>query len=347
MPTSWIPRVPEGRILVTGAAGFIGSALVWALNCVGHDDILVCDRLDTSNRFRNLVPLRFQEYIDADDLLTVIERDGFARYGVETIIHLGACSSTTERDMGFLLRNNTEYTKRLARAALDAEIRFVYASSAATYGGWEDDLDDRAPLATLRPLNGYAYSKHLFDLYASQQGWLDQLVGVKYFNVFGPNEAHKGDMRSVVAKAYAQIGAQNEVTLFRSDRPEYADGEQRRDFVYVRDAVAATLFLAADPSAAGLYNVGSGEATTWNTLVGALFQALERRPVIRYIDMPETLRGVYQYSTRAVLDRLRAAGYTAPMTPIEDAVAEYVAYLEGDYRLDPLVPQRRPAIARS
>lgn len=330
-------QIPQGRILVTGAAGFIGSAVVWALNCAGHDDILVCDRLDQGDRFRNLVPLQFHDYIEADDLSTRIDAHGLRHLGdVRTVIHLGACSSTTEKDTLYLLRNNYEYTKRLAAAALSSSARLVYASSAATYGGREDVLDDRAELRTLRPLNMYAYSKQLFDLYASAQGWLERCAGVKYFNVFGPNEAHKNDMRSVVSKAYDQYLREGEVTLFKSYRPEYADGEQRRDFVYVKDAVAATLFLASTPQANGIFNIGSGRAATWNELAGHLFTALRVAPAIRYIDMPETLRDAYQYHTCASLARLRNAGYTAEMTGLGAAVADYVDYLKSGRRLDPL-----------
>jgi ADP-L-glycero-D-manno-heptose 6-epimerase len=329
--------LPQGRILVTGAAGFIGSALIWALNCAGHTDILACDRLDSGDRFRNIVPLRFHDYIEADDLIATAERHGLKHFGdIRTVIHLGACSATTERDALFLLRNNYEYSKALAALSLAAEARFVYASSAATYGGLEGALDDRSDLHTLRPLNMYAYSKQLFDTYALAHGWFDQIAGVKYFNVFGPNEGHKGDMRSVVSKAFDQIAEKGGVSLFKSYRPEFADGEQCRDFVYVKDAVDATLFLAGTPSANGLFNVGSGKASTWNELVAHVFAALQKTPDIQYIDMPEGLRNAYQYHTCAVLDRLRAAGYTKPMMSLGAAISDYMTYLSRGALLDPL-----------
>jgi ADP-L-glycero-D-manno-heptose 6-epimerase len=337
------PLVPAGRVLVTGAAGFIGSATIWALNRAGHDDIIACDRLDRSEKWRNLVPLRFRDYVEADDLLARLSDRGDALGGLSTIVHLGACSATTETDAHYLIRNNFEFTKALAAAALERGIRFVYASSAATYGALETGLDEALPLATLRPLNMYAYSKQLFDRYAEQHGFLERVVGIKYFNVFGPNEAHKGDMRSVVSKAYDQIVAGGPVKLFKSHRPEFGDGEQRRDFIYVKDAVAITLALAADPAAGGLYNVGSGRAATWLELIRPVFGALGRTERIEFVEMPEHLRAKYQYSTCASIERLRALGHAAELTPLSDAVRDYVCgYLAGDRRLDPLVEERTP-----
>jgi ADP-L-glycero-D-manno-heptose 6-epimerase len=344
---SSVPLVPEGRILVTGAAGFIGSATIWALNRAGHDDVIACDRLDRSEKWRNLVPLRFRDYVEADDLLARLSARGDAFDGVSTIVHLGACSATTETDALYLVRNNYEFTKALAAAALERGIRFVYASSAATYGALETGLDELRPLETLRPLNMYAYSKQLFDRYAAQHGFLERIVGIKYFNVFGPNEAHKGDMRSVVSKAFDQIVAGGAVQLFRSHKPEYRDGEQRRDFVYVKDAVAMTLGLAAHPGAGGLYNVGSGRASTWLELIRPVFAALGRTERIEFVDMPEHLRAKYQYSTCASIERVRALGYARELTPLAGAVHDYVAgYLADDRRLDPLVDERTPPFDR-
>jgi ADP-L-glycero-D-manno-heptose 6-epimerase len=329
-------RVPRGRILVTGAAGFLGSALIWALNRAGASDILASDRLKCSSKFLNLIPLSFQDYFDADDLLDRVRKHGLCHFGpVTTVIHLGACSTTTERDAQYLLRNNYEYTKEIAAATLEASARFVYASSAATYGREEDVLDDTVALPSLRPVNMYAYSKHLFDLHAEREGFLDQIVGLKYFNVFGPNEAHKGEMRSVVAKAYEQILAEGVVQLFRSHRPEYQDGEQQRDFLYVKDAVDMTLYLASLPEAGGLYNIGSGQAHTWNSLVSHVFEAMGRTLNIAYIAMPETLRPAYQYSTIASLARLRASGYSREITPLRDAIFDYLPYLQDERKLDP------------
>jgi ADP-L-glycero-D-manno-heptose 6-epimerase len=321
----------SSHILVTGGAGFIGSALVWGLNQRGHDRILVADVLDRSEKWRNLAPLRFDDYIEASVLLDTLDRGALDH--VHTVLHLGACSSTTETDSGYLMRNNTQYTKTLADWALARSIRFVYASSAATYGALEGDLSDRMDILGLRPLNLYAYSKQLFDLHARRHGYFDRIAGVKYFNVFGPNEAHKGDMRSVAGKAFHQIGETGRVRLFKSHRPEFADGEQRRDFLYVKDAVDMTLFLAERPGANGLFNIGAGRSHTWMELVTPVFEALGRPVDIEFVDMPDALRGRYQYSTRASLDRLRENGYERPATPLADAVREYVS----DY----LVPDRR------
>jgi ADP-L-glycero-D-manno-heptose 6-epimerase len=327
----------DARILVTGGAGFIGSALVWALNRRGGENIVVCDRLGTDEKWRNLTPLRFADYVEADDLLPRLQSGALGRF--DLVLHLGACSATTELDAGYLIRNNYEFTKDLAVWARAKQARFVYASSAATYGdGSAGMADDETKLDSLRPLNMYGYSKHLFDLHAWRAGFLRQMVGLKYFNVFGPNEDHKGDMRSLVHKSTAQVRAEGLIRLFKSYRPDYRDGEQQRDFLYVKDAVAMTLHLAATPAAGGLYNIGSGAARTWLDLASAVFAALDRPPDIRFIEMPAAIRDKYQYFTQANLSRLRATGYAAPVTPLETAVADYVRhYLVPDRRLDPAV----------
>ncbi len=314
--------IERGRIVVTGGAGLVGSALIWALNRRNLDDILVVDRLDRSEKWKHLVPLRFADYVDADEFACRRERE--QSFGdVRTIVHLGACSSTTERDADYLLRNNYEYTKALAHWALDRNVRFVYASSAATYGALEADLSDECDLHRLRPLNAYAYSKQLFDLYALRTGLDRAACGIKYFNVFGPNEDHKGEMRSIVQKAYEQIREGGSVRLFKSYRPEYRDGEQQRDFIYVKDAVDMTLHLT-ECGATGLYNVGSGVAHTWLELVRPIFHALELPERIEFVDMPEELRGKYQYATCASMRRLYATGYDRQITPLADAVTDYV-----------------------
>jgi ADP-L-glycero-D-manno-heptose 6-epimerase len=324
---------------VTGGAGLIGSALIWLLNRRAIDDILVVDRLDESEKWKHLVPLRFVDYVDADDFAEMIgERPDFLG-NIAAVFHLGACSSTTERDANYLIRNNYEFTKTLAHWAVDLGTRFVYASSAATYGGLEEELSDETDLRSLRPLNMYAYSKQLFDLYAARTGLAEQIVGLKYFNVFGPGEDHKGDMRSVVIKAYEQIRHTGAVRLFKSYRPEYADGEQRRDFIYVKDAVHMTLH-AAQSDLTGLANVGSGEARTWLELVRPIFAALDLPERIEFIEMPEILRSKYQYFTCARMNRMRASGYTEPATPLADAVRDYVTnYLVPERSLDPEDPE--------
>ena len=330
------PSFPFSRVLVTGGAGFIGSALVWALNRRGVERVVVVDRLGTDEKWRNLVPLAFEDYLEAEELLPRLQSGALGEF--DCVLHMGACSATTERDASYLARNNFELTKALAEWCVPRHVRFVYASSAATYGDGAAGMDDAdarpAALQRLRPLNAYGYSKQLFDLWAARHGLLERMVGCKFFNVFGPNEAHKGDMRSLVDKAYRQVLETGEVQLFRSHRPDYADGEQRRDFLYVKDCVEMTLHLAATPAAHGLYNLGSGVASSWLELAGALFAAMGREPRIQFVDMPESIRARYQYFTCADVSRLRAAGYAAPATPLADAVRDYVAgYLDGDRRL--------------
>jgi len=325
------------RVLVTGGAGFIGSALVWALNRRGCEDIVVCDILGKDEKWRNLTPVRYADYVEADTLLPRLQSGALGKF--DLVLHLGACSATTEKDASYLIRNNYEFTKDLAGWSLANQARFVYASSAATYGDGSAGMDDDdSKLDTLRPLNMYGYSKHLFDVHARRGGFLRQLVGLKYFNVFGPNEDHKADMRSLVHKSTAQVQKEGLIRLFKSYRPDYRDGEQKRDFLYVKDAVAMTLHLAATPSAGGLYNVGSGGARTWVDLANAVFTALNRKPEIHFIEMPETIRDKYQYFTEANLARLRSTGYTTPVTSLENAVSDYVRnYLVPDRRLDPAV----------
>jgi ADP-L-glycero-D-manno-heptose 6-epimerase len=320
-------------ILVTGAAGFIGSALVWKLNRRGFERIIITDVLGADEKWRNLVPLRFENYIDASELLGRLESK--ALQDVRWIFHLGACSATTEKNASYLMENNFHYTRRLAEWALEGGRRFVYASSAATYGdgsaGMEDGHDH---LERYRPLNMYGYSKHLFDLHAKRHGWLDRLVGLKYFNIFGPNEDHKGDMRSVVHKAYAQIRNTGSVELFKSHHPDFRDGEQQRDFLYVKDAVNATIHLATEPHAAGIFNIGSGISSTWIDLVTPIFHALDLPVSIQFIDMPEALRGKYQYRTLADTSRLKSCGCAGPEFTLDAAVRDYVShYLVSDRRL--------------
>lgn len=336
-PTEALPALPRdpGRVLVTGGAGLIGSALVWALNQHGVDRVVVADRLGSDERWRNLNGLRFEDYLEAEDLLARLAAGHLGRF--DLVLHMGANSSTLETDVSSLIRSNFEFTKSLAHWCLEQGARFVYASSAATYGdgaaGMVDD-DDEPALTRLRPLNAYGFSKHLFDLYAARAGILGRIVGLKYFNVFGPNEGHKGEMRSLVHKAYHQILETGRVRLFRSHRPDYRDGEQRRDFLYVKDAAAMTLHLATAAGARGLHNLGSGSARTWLELASALFAALDRPRAIEFIDMPPAIRERYQYRTEAAISKLRASGYGAPITPLADAVRDYVqTYLVPDRRL--------------
>ena len=318
----------SGKYIVTGGAGFIGSNIVAALNARGERDILIVDRLGNGEKWRNLVGLEFAGLRDKDDFRFELRHDAVQR--VDAVIHMGACSATTETRADYLADNNYRYTRELCEWCLQNDVRFVYASSAATYGdgahGYVDD-DDR--LASLRPLNMYGFSKHLFDLWAHREGLFDRIAGLKFFNVYGPREDHKGDMRSVVHKAWGQISETGVVRLFRSDRPDFGDGEQRRDFIYVRDAVNAVLWLADSPGVGGLFNCGSGRARTWNDLARAVFAAMGRDPNIEYIEMPESIRSHYQYHTKADMTKLRQAGFDVECTTLEDGVTEYVRdYLE-------------------
>ncbi len=311
-------------IAITGAAGFIGSNIVWHLNQLGRHDLIVVDVHDTDAGNANLEPLSYQQYQTKDEFRAWLKVSENAAQ-LETLYHLGACSSTTETDAEYLAENNFGYTRDLCQLCLAADIRFINASSAATYGdGNKGYTDDEALIHELEPLNLYAHSKQDFDLWARAEGLLDRIVCLKYFNVFGPNEWHKEDMRSMVCKGFEQIQATGQVKLFKSDLPEYPDGGQQRDFVYVKDAVDLTVWFADQPDVGGIFNVGTGEANDWNRLIKAIFSALKTEPVIDYIQMPDHLMGKYQYHTEATMDKVRAAGYTRPFTVLEDAVADYV-----------------------
>ena len=310
-------------IVVTGGAGFIGSALVHALNRRGCIDITVVDIEDHPEKKKNLTALKFSHLVSPDAFLEQVLAGSLE--GVDALFHLGACSSTTEVDVDFLTRNNFQFTQHLARYCLERTVRFIYASSAATYGdGQQGYSDDVSQLEILKPLNPYGQSKQDFDVWAQQEGVLGRMVGLKYFNVFGPNEYHKEDMRSMVLKGYEQIRDTGKIRLFKSYRDEYGDGQQVRDFIYVQDAVAMTLFFHDHPEINGLFNVGSGQARCWNDLAQALFGALNQKPVIEYIEMPDSIRDQYQYHTCAEMDKIRDAGYDRPALSLEDAVSDYV-----------------------
>ena len=326
----------DAQVLVTGGAGFIGSALVWALNRRGCERIVVCDRLGTDE----------SGAISRRCASPITSRPTICSHGCKAAhwANLTSCCTWAplihDRDQRqFSHPQQLRIHQGPRHLGARKKTRFVYASSAATYGDGSAGMDDDdGKLDELRPLNMYGYSKQLFDLYAKRAGFLSQMVVLKYFNVFGPNEGHKGDMRSLVHKSFGQVQAEGVVRLFKSYRSDYRDGEQKRDFLYVKDAVAMTLHLAVSKKAGGLFNIGSGKARTWLDLARAVFAALKRKPKIEFIEMPEAIRDKYQYFTQANLSRLRAAGYTAPVTPLEDAVSDYVRnYLMADKRLDPAV----------
>jgi ADP-L-glycero-D-manno-heptose 6-epimerase len=310
--------------IVTGGAGFIGSNLVKALNRRGHTDILIVDSLDAAGmKERNILDLEYAGYVDKKDFRNSFRCGNTAAVG--TVFHLGACSSTTETNQEYLRDNNYGYSRDLCEWSLGNGSRFIYASSAATYGDGSlgySDSDEVTP--TLKPLNLYGQSKQDFDMWALREGLLSRIAGLKYFNVYGPREDHKGDMRSVVNKAYKQIADTGEIGLFKSYLDDYADGEQKRDFVYVRDAVDVTLFFHDNPGVSGLFNCGTGAARTWIDLARAIFAAMEREPVIHFIEMPESIRDKYQYFTQSETEKLRSAGFSAPFTSIEDGVLDYV-----------------------
>ncbi len=316
-------------IIVTGGAGFIGSAFVWKLNQEGIDDIIIVDRLGTSDKWKNLVNLRFVNYIHKDDFREMIYNDT-VRFDIDAIIHMGACSSTTERNADYLWENNNVYTGLLAEWAIERGIRFIYASSAATYGdGSQGFSDDHDKIDKLKPINMYGYSKQVFDLRALRHGWENKMAGIKFFNVFGPNEYHKGDMASVIFKSFHQIRQTGKVNLFKSYLPQYVDGGQMRDFVYIKDCIDAMWWLFKNEDANGIFNLGTGKARTWNDLISAVFAAMDIKPNIEYIEMPESLRNQYQYFTQAEMRKLRDYGCPIEFSSLEHSVHDYVCnYLQ-------------------
>ena len=311
--------------IVTGGAGFIGSAMVWRMNQAGISNILVVDNLASSEKWRNLVNLRYVDYMQRDEFRRLFREKSGELKSAKCVIHMGACSSTTERDADFLMDNNFHYTRELCEAALAAGCRFIYASSAATYGSAASGFDDAdSHTVTLKPLNLYGYSKQLFDLWALRAGVLNTIAGLKFFNVYGPNEYHKGDMRSVVCKAFYQALETGEIRLFASDRSEYPDGGQMRDFIHVKDCADVIFWLMEHRKVNGLFNLGTGSARTWNDLTHAVFKAMDLPTAIRYVEMPEALRGKYQYFTKAPMRKLADTGCPLNFRALEQGVEDYV-----------------------
>ena len=320
-------NVSTKRILLTGGAGFIGSCFLWKLNQEGIDNIIVADNLDASDKWRNLAGKKFLDYVQKDDLLRFLNENKLKDIG--TIVHLGACSSTTLTDAAYYIKNNYEYSKTLAMWAQANKVKFIYASSAATYGDGEFGYDDsNKSTRILRPLNMYGYSKQLFDLWVLNNNLDRVMTGVKFFNVYGPNEYHKGEMMSVVCKKFLEVSQKGRIGLFKSYRDDYKDGEQKRDFIYVKDAVDVLFYFLKNPGKSGIFNLGCGVARSWNDLASAMFSALGKKPYIEYVDMPETLRPKYQYFTQAKMEKLRKIGYRTHFTPLEKAVKDYTGYLK-------------------
>ena len=316
------------KVVVTGGAGFIGSAFLWQLNKEGVRDIIVVDVASDMRNSPNIRGKEITDYIERDRFLELAHSDKLDR-NIDMIVHLGACADTTEPDKDYLDRNNYLYSKELAEWALKNNKLFFYASSAATYGEGElgySDEENVIPL--LKPLNEYGRSKHRFDLWALENGLTKKIVGFKFFNVYGPNEYHKQDMRSMVNKGYYQIEETGKLRLFKSYKPEYPHGGQKRDFIYIKDALEVMWYFIDNPDKKGIFNVGTGRAHTWNELAMALFKALDKKLDIEYIDMPDSIRNQYQYFTQADLSRLRSTGCDYKFNDIDEAVKDYVGYLE-------------------
>jgi ADP-L-glycero-D-manno-heptose 6-epimerase len=317
-------------LVVTGGAGFIGSVLAAALNEAGRSDLVIVDRFGHDEKWRNIAKRDFFEIVPVEALHSWLERFGGE---VEAIFHLGAISATTFTDADEIIANNLNYSIALWRWCAAAKRPLIYASSAATYGDGTAGFDDAGGIDAfkrLRPMNLYGWSKHAFDLWALRQAVAGAApphwAGLKFFNVFGPNEYHKGDMMSLVAKNYRKVAAGETIRLFKSHRPDYRDGEQRRDFVYAKDCVAAMLWLWRQGRDSGIYNIGSGEARSFLDLINALGTACGRAPNIEFVDIPPEIRPNYQYFTEATLTRLRQVGYNAPFTPLEAAVTDLVTH---------------------
>ena len=313
-------------ILVTGGAGFIGSVLAKQLNVLGHTDLVIVDKLESSSKWKNLRGIKYLEYIHADELFSGEYDDLIAE--ADMVFHMGASSSTTEMNMDFLMKNNVSYTQALFRFAATKNIPFIYASSAATYGNGEAGYSDAQELIdSLMPMNPYGYSKQLVDEWIlKEEKKPDHWFGLKFFNVYGPNEYHKEEMRSLVHKSFEQIKSKASVKLFKSHRPEYKDGQQLRDFIYVKDVVRVMIELA-DPDKShfsGIYNLGTGKARSFHDLAVATFKAMSINPKIEFIDMPESIRAQYQYFTEAEMGKLLEVLPGFEFTSLEDGVFDYV-----------------------
>ncbi len=321
-------------ITVTGAAGFIGSAIVAGLNSRGVSDIRAVDEADSLNggKRKNLECLKYKNFQDKNEFISGFEKGSNT---VSCVMHMGACSSTTETDEDYIMETNYKYTRRLCSECIKKGIRFIYASSAATYGdGQAGFSDDHDLLEKYKPLNLYGKSKHKFDLWAKKQGLLESIAGLKYFNVYGPNEYHKGRMRSFILKAYEQIKNTGKVRLFKSYHPDFAHGQQKRDFIYIKDAVEMTLCFMDNPSANGIYNIGTAVPRTWNSLASAVFRSMGMEKNIEYVEMPSDIRNKYQYYTKADMQKFSEAGFPFKFLALEEGIDDYIKnYLSRGFRL--------------
>lgn len=317
------------KVIVTGGAGFIGSCIIRELNDFGVEDIVVVDNIASTDKWKNLVNKKYIRYYNKNNFLN--ELYNFKDF--DYIIHMGACSATTEKDFDYLNINNVEYTKTLWNFCVENKIRFIYASSAATYGDGRFGFDDKNEITDLIPLNGYGYSKQLFDIWAKKQTKKPlQWVGFKFFNVYGPNEYFKGSMASVIMHGYNSIKKSNHIKLFKSYKEGYGNGEQKRDFIYVKDICKVIKFMIENKEVSGLFNLGTGEARSFYDLAKATFDALSLNENIEFIDMPENIKEKYQYFTQAEMDKLRKVGYNDKFYSLEEGIKDYVQnYLEENY----------------
>lgn len=315
-------------IVLTGGAGFIGSCILARLNEIGRRDVIVVDHLEDAVKKENIKSKKYESYFDKKDFIGLLTQGKF-KAPVKLVIHMGACSSTILQDADYFEENNFEYSRTLAKWCLNHSAGLIYASSAATYGdGSLGYSDDEKMIPKLKPLNLYGGSKQKFDRWVLEENLGSRFVGLKFFNVFGPNEYHKGDMRSVIAKAYNDVVKKGRINLFKSYKKEYKDGEQKRDFIYIKDAVDAVMFFIEHPTIGGIYNLGSGVARTWNDLAAALFKAVKKPLRVEYVEMPEYMQPRYQYFTEAQMSKLRNVGFKKPFKSLEEAVADYVPYLQ-------------------